>query len=83
MDFDEKILVLRALKELHPFLEKEFEKSIQCLKDEAAEEATKGMPYTWVSFDEKEAIRGKLELMADEELRAYTLEELASLLKEK
>jgi len=81
MEMDERVLVLRSLIELHPFLKEELEGVIERLKTSAGYEAVKNMPYSWVESSEAELMRGRLELMTDSDLQKYTLEELADLVK--
>lgn len=83
MELDERVLVLRSLQELHPSMKDIFGSSINELVKAAQYEVVKDMPNGWIDSAEQIKIRGKLELMTDEELRAYTLEELASLVKDK
>lgn len=82
---DERVLLLRTLIEIHPSLTKYLEENIRAIKQETVANCAEYMklPYAWTSPDEEDIIRGKLELMEDEELRKYSLEELTSLLKEK
>lgn len=82
MQLDERILVLEALIEVHPFLQAELLDVRRKLIFNAEVEATKDLPPTYIGYAEKEILRARLELMKDEELQAYTLEELASLLRD-
>jgi hypothetical protein len=82
MELDERVLVLRSLKEIHPFLAKEFKHTIKDLKDSESSKIVQEMPSSWISNDEIAIIRARLELMTDNELRGLTLEELTSLVKE-
>lgn len=82
MEMDERIMVLRALKETHPFLADSFQSNINDIKRRETSEAINNLPGGWIDNDMKEKIRGRLELMKDTELQAHTLEELASLLKD-
>lgn len=83
MQMDERVLVLRSLQELHPSMKDLFEKTIEELIQEAQNEAVKDMPSSWICYSEENIIRGRLELMTDVELAAYTLEELTDIVKSK
>lgn len=80
MEMDERILVLRALKEAHPFLSEEFEDIINTL---IKEECSKKVEHikTYFEYDYEKVILARLHLMPNELLSKYTLEELLSLMK--
>lgn len=77
---DERILVLRALKEAHPFLSKEFEEVITSLIKEECTKQTKDIK-AYFDYDYEKIVLARLHLMSDELLSKYTLEELLSLMK--
>lgn len=83
MKFDERILVLDALKEIHPFLKKVLESAAQELILEEIYAKIADLPNAYLSSNQVDIIRGQLELMTDNEIRAYTLEELVDIVKDK
>lgn len=82
MRMDERVLVIEALIEVHPFLSEELIEAKRRIIYKAQAEATEDLPSTYTGYSEKEILRARLELMKDEELQAYTLEELTSLLRD-
>jgi len=83
MEMDEQVLVLRSLQELHPSMKEVFEISIRELVCAASSKAVRDMPSGWIQTSEQMKIRGRLELLTDANLLAYTLEELTDVVKDK
>lgn len=82
MQMDERVLVLRSLQEVHPSMSDVFKKSIEELISAQQNEAVNNMPGGWIHTSEQDKIRGRLELMTDATLLAYSLEELVDIVKD-
>lgn len=82
IEMDERMLVLSALKEAHPSMEDIFQKAAEDLLEREIGKKTAGLPSIWLYGGIKDTIRARLELMTDDEIRKYTLEELTDLVKD-
>lgn len=82
MEFDERILILRQFMGIVVGTEEIGNDMIERLILREQSSRTKSLPNTWMDNSEFVNIVAKLEMMTDEELRKYSLEELASLVKD-
>lgn len=80
VSFDEKYLRLTALIEENPEIEEILTDARIRYLNEAVHNATKHVP-TYIPYSEKKMMKARLELL-QVDLHKYTLEELASLVRE-
>lgn len=81
LEFDLKVVLLKHLQEEYPEVKDQLEIALIEYIDAQVYAKVKGYK-TYLSWDEEQKLKAKLALMSNEDLRKYTLEELASLLRD-
>jgi len=79
-DFDERIILLNELIEKYPLIAEQLKSTRITMINDMVREATKHLP-TYVKYDEGIIIKARIELLRST-LDKYTIEELASLVRE-
>lgn len=78
LELDERMITLRILQNNNPFVKDIIEIAIREFVSHQLSEQK--FPSSWIDYQEKEIIKGRLELVRND-WEHYTLEELASLVK--
>lgn len=81
LEFDLKIVLLKHLQEEYPEVKNQLEIALVEYREAQIQKRLKGY-RSYLNWDDEQKLKAKVALMSNEDLRKYTLEELASLLRD-